>query len=96
MLAEHTRVKGEIARSSNELATMFEAIRAQGHLRKESAQTFGVSDVTFPILGPSGQAIASLTSPYMRRIDSYVAPSLDEVTAMLAATASKLSMSRRP
>ena len=96
MLAEHTRVKGEIARSADELGAMLEAIRQEGHLRKDSAQTFGVTDVTFPILGPSGQAIASLTSPYMRRIDSYVAPSLDEVTSMLEATAEKLSQSRRP
>jgi DNA-binding IclR family transcriptional regulator len=94
MLAEHTKVKGEIALTSEQLAATFEAIRAQGHLRKESAQTFGVIDVTFPILGPSGQAIASMTTPYMRRIDSYVAPSLDEVTAMLGIAARKVSMYR--
>lgn len=94
MLVEHTRVKGEIALGENELAALFETIRAQGHLRKQSAQTFGVTDVTFPILGPSGHAIASLTSPYMRRIDSYVAPSLDEVTTMLGEAAAKLSMYR--
>ncbi|CAN7342819.1 IclR family transcriptional regulator [Trinickia sp. LjRoot230] len=94
MLAEHTRVKGEVALPETALTTMFETIRTQGHLRKESTQTFGVVDITFPILGPSGQAIASLTSPYMRRIDSYVAPSLDDVTAMLGAATTKLSMYR--
>ncbi|GLU35596.1 IclR family transcriptional regulator [Trinickia caryophylli] len=94
MLAEHTKVKGEIAMASAELAAIFERIRADGHLRKDSAQTFGVTDISFPILGPSGQAIASLTSPYMRRIDSYVAPSLDAVTTLLGETAGKLSMHR--
>jgi DNA-binding IclR family transcriptional regulator len=92
MLAEHTKVKGEIALDADELATLFAKIRADGHLRKDSAQTFGVTDVTFPILGPSGQAIASLTTPYMRRIDHYVAPALEDVTAMLGETAAKLSM----
>jgi DNA-binding IclR family transcriptional regulator len=95
MLVEHTKVKGEIPLGAEELAAMFAKIRAEGHLRKESAQTFGVVDVTFPILGPSGQAIASLTTPYMRRIDQYVAPSLDDVTAMLGDAAQKLSMHPR-
>lgn len=92
MLAEHTKVKGEIALGDAALASLFAAIREEGHLRKDSAQTFGVTDVSFPILGPSGQAIASLTTPYMRRIDEYVAPSLEDVTAMLGAAALKLSM----
>ena len=94
MLAEHTKVKGEIPVAEPELATSFAAIRDAGHLRKDSAQTFGVTDVTFPILGPSGAAIAALTTPYMRRIDEYVAPSIDEVSTMLGDTASRLSMHR--
>ena len=96
MLAEHTKVKGEIALDHAALAATFSAVRAHGHLRKDSAQTFGVTDVTFPILGPSGHAVAALTTPYMRRIDEYVAPSLDDVTAMLAAAAVKLSMHEDP
>jgi DNA-binding IclR family transcriptional regulator len=92
MLTEHTKVKGEIALDGAALSSLFASVRAQGHLRKESAQTFGVTDVTFPILGPSGQAIASLTTPYMRRIDEYVAPSLDDVTKMLDTAAKNLSM----
>ncbi|CAB3657704.1 IclR family transcriptional regulator [Trinickia soli] len=92
MLAEHTKVKGEISLAGTALASSFAMIREQGHLRKDSAQTFGVTDITFPILGPSGHAIASLTTPYMRRIDEYVAPSLDDVTTMLGTAAHKLSM----
>ncbi len=94
MLAEHTKVKGEIALTSEQLSTTFETIRSHGYLRTESAHAFGVTDVSFPILGPSGQAIAALTTPYMRRIDSYVAPSLDDVTAMLGEAAQRLSMHR--
>jgi DNA-binding IclR family transcriptional regulator len=92
MVAEHTKVKGEIALDHAALASTFASIRARGHLRKDSAQTFGVTDVTFPILGPSGHAIAALTTPYMRRIDEYVAPSLDDVTTTLERAAAKLSM----
>jgi DNA-binding IclR family transcriptional regulator len=92
MLAEHTKVKGEVAFAGDQLAEIFAKICAEGHLRKESVQTFGVTDVSYPILGPSGQAIAALATPYMRRIDSYVAPSLDEVTVMLGEAALRLSM----
>ncbi|WP_116140449.1 IclR family transcriptional regulator [Trinickia diaoshuihuensis] len=92
MLAEHTKVKGEIALDERALAATLTSIRTRGHLRKDSAQTFGVTDVTFPILGPAGHAIASLTTPYMRRIDEYVAPSLDQVTTMLEAASGKLCM----
>ncbi|WP_206952191.1 IclR family transcriptional regulator [Trinickia acidisoli] len=92
MLAEHTKVKGEIALGGAALTTTFASIRTEGHLRKDSAQTFGVTDVTFPILGPSGHAIAVLTTPYMRRIDEYVAPSLEQVSTLLAAAARALSM----
>jgi DNA-binding IclR family transcriptional regulator len=92
MLAEHTRVKGEINLDPAALESEYLDIRRQGFLRKESQQTFGVKDVAYPLLGPSGQAIAALTCPYLRRIDEYVAPSLDDVTAMLRESASTLSM----
>jgi DNA-binding IclR family transcriptional regulator len=87
MLAEHTRVKGEIDRDPAALESEYLEIRRQGFVRKESQQT---------LLGPSGQAIAALTCPYLRRIDDYVAPSLDDVTAMLRESAAALSMYLEP
>lgn len=94
MLAEHTRVKGETTLDTDALAHRCEAIRTRGHLQQESRQTFGVTDLTYPILGPAGHAIAALTCPYLRRIDAYVAPSLEAVAASLRDTARGLSMSR--
>jgi DNA-binding IclR family transcriptional regulator len=94
MLAEHTRVKGEITLDPAALDHSYRQIRHDGFLRKESQQTFGVMDVAYPLLGPSGQAIAALTCPYLRRIDEYVAPSIDDVTAMLREAAAALSMFR--
>jgi DNA-binding IclR family transcriptional regulator len=96
MLAEHTRVKGEIDLDPAALEPEYLEIRRQGFVRKESQQTFGVMDVAYPLLGPSGQAIAALTCPYLRRIDDYVAPSLDDVTAMLRESAAALSMYLEP
>ena len=94
MLAEHTKVKGEIALDRDVLEAAYQEIRQDGFSRKDSQQTVGVTDITFPLLGPSGEAIAALTCPYMRRIDEYVAPSIDAVTELLKESAAGLSMFR--
>ncbi|WP_370653424.1 IclR family transcriptional regulator [Caballeronia sp. Lep1P3] len=94
MLTEHTRVKGELALDRGVLDADYRQIRETGFLTKDSQQTFGVTDLAFPLLGPSGQAIAALTCPYMRRIDEYVAPTIDDVTALLKDAAAALSMTR--
>lgn len=94
MLAEHTKVKGEVTIDHAALEAACERIREKGFSRKDSQQIFGVTDVTFPVLGPSGQAIAALTCPFLKRIDEYVAPSLEEATQMLSSTVRALSMDR--
>jgi DNA-binding IclR family transcriptional regulator len=96
MLAEHTRVKGEGTIDHAALEATCAQIRTAGFLQKDSQQTFGVTDVTFPILGPSREAMAALTCPYLRRIDEYVAPTLDAATALLREMAEALSMFRYP
>ncbi|WP_179402749.1 IclR family transcriptional regulator [Burkholderia guangdongensis] len=92
MLLEHRRVKGEAALDEQELARACQSIRAAGFLRQESRQAFGVTDVTFPILGPAGHAIAALTCPYIRRIDTHIAPTIETVAERLHDTATTLSM----
>jgi DNA-binding IclR family transcriptional regulator len=94
MLAEHTKVKGEVTIDRDALEQTCEQIRTAGFSQKDSQQIFGVTDLTFPLLGPSGQAIAALTCPYLRRIDEYVAPTLDAVTVLLRETVEALSMFR--
>jgi DNA-binding IclR family transcriptional regulator len=94
MLAEHTKVKGEVAIDHAALESACAQIQAAGFSRKDSQQIFGVTDVTFPVLGPSGQAIAALTCPFLKRIDDYVAPSLEEATQMLGQTVQAVSMFR--
>ncbi|MDR5761606.1 IclR family transcriptional regulator [Caballeronia sp. LZ035] len=94
MLAEHTKVKGEMTVDRAVLEADYPRIREAGFSRKDSQQTFGVTDVTFPLFGPSGEAIAALTCPYIRRIDDYVAPSIEEVSALLNDASNSLSMTR--
>jgi DNA-binding IclR family transcriptional regulator len=92
MLAEHTKVKGEVSLDRDALEQHYREIRERGYSQKDSGQTFGVTDITFPLLGPSGQAMATLTCPYLKRIDEYVAPSIDKVRSMLADAARTLSL----
>jgi DNA-binding IclR family transcriptional regulator len=92
MLLEHRKVKGEAALDEQELARACQTIRAAGFLRQDSRQAFGVTDLTYPILGPAGHAIAVLTCPYIRRIDAHVAPSIDAAAEKLRVTAKALSM----
>ena len=61
----------------------------------ESRQSFGVVDISFPILGPDGNALAVLTSPYIRRIDKHAGPSLDEARVLLQQAAQELSLNRQ-
>nr|WP_208327825.1 IclR family transcriptional regulator [Paraburkholderia rhizosphaerae] len=96
MLVEHTAVKGEVTIDHDALEATCERIRTAGFSQKDSQQIFGVTDLTFPLLGSSGQAIAALTCPFLKRIDEYVAPSLDETIALLRDTVQMMSMFREP
>ncbi len=92
MLGEHAKLAD--ANSLDEAAFEAAAIgaRQQGCLRQASRRALGVTDIAFPVLGPSGQAIAVLTCPYVQRIDTRCAPTLDEATELLRRTTEGLSM----
>ena len=69
-------------------------IREQGYLERNSAQSFGVVDISFPILGPDKTALATLTCPYIRRIDRHIGPDIDQVRQFLRDAAKTLSFSQ--
>jgi DNA-binding IclR family transcriptional regulator len=92
MLAEHTKVKGEGTIAPDQLSATLADIRAKTFLQKNSVQTHGVVDVSFPVLGPSGYAMAALTTPYVKRIDEHPAPSIERVTELLRRAAAELSL----
>ena len=62
---------------------------------------YDVTDISLPILGPPGHALAVLTCPLIRRIDRHIGPDLGETRALLqqaaaAAAAAGLSLSSMP
>ena len=94
MLAEHTPLDGEVPISEAQLADTLSNIRKQGYLERNSAQSFGVVDISFPILGPDKTALATLTCPYIRRIDRHIGPEIDRARQFLRDAAKTLSFSQ--
>jgi len=92
MLAEHEPLDGEARRSARQLEASLAGVRAQGWWQGESRQTQGVTDISMPVVGPDGHALAALTCPYVRRIDRHAAPDLETTRALLAQAAAALSL----
>lgn len=94
MLAEHTPLDGEVPITEEALAAILASVRRQGYVERESAQTLGVVDISFPILGPDNTALATLTCPYIRRIDRHVGPNMEQVREYLRDAAAALSLTQ--
>lgn len=67
-------------------------IRARGYLERDSAQSYGVVDISYPLLGPDNTALAALTCPYIRRIDRHIGPELAQIRPFLQTAAQTLSI----
>jgi DNA-binding IclR family transcriptional regulator len=94
MLAEHTALEGETPIAPEQLTAALRTIRAQGYIARDSRQSFGVVDISCPILGPDNNALAALTCPYIRRIDHHVGPDQQAARALLLEAAQALSLTQ--
>ena len=56
-----------------------------------SVQTAGVFNLSAPVLGPDGKAIAALTMPYITLVNVPSAPDITGTIHLLLKTAEKLS-----
>jgi len=90
MMNEHSR--------STEHPTMptaffdrLDQIRERGYEMMPSAQTAGVHNLSTPILGPDGRAIAALTIPYINVVNVPDAPDITETLHVLTRTSRQLS-----
>lgn len=93
MLGEHEVLEGEVGLPAPELERLLAKIRAQGYWQGDSQQAYGVIDISFPILGPQGEAMAVLTCPFIRRIDRHVGAGVEEARELLREAAQALSLS---
>lgn len=73
------------------LHEQLDEVRRRGIEVMESQQTRGVVNLSAPVLGIRGAALAALTCPYVERVDHARTPSRDEVAEMVRAAARDLS-----
>ena len=66
-------------------------IRERGYEMMASLQTAGVFNLSAPVLGSDGKAIAALSVPYITLVNSPQAPDITKTIALLQAAAEKLS-----
>lgn len=92
MLAAHETLEGEVPLAARQLARILARVRRAGHFRGRSLQTFGITDLSVPVCGPDGHALAVLTCPFIRRIDRQPGPDEAATLTALAAAARQLSL----
>jgi DNA-binding IclR family transcriptional regulator len=92
MLARHEALEGEVPVPAAELDRVLDEVRRIGYWQGASQQAYGVTDISMPILGPHGDALAVLTCPYVRRIDRHVGPDVDAARELLRRAATGLSI----
>lgn len=90
MIHDHRLVAGEVPAKQSEFLAELDEIRSKGCAVEPSGTVRGTTNIAFPILGPSGSAIAALTCPYIERIDGYPAPDLPKVTEIVRAAANEI------
>jgi DNA-binding IclR family transcriptional regulator len=94
MLAEHQPLDGEVPISRERLIKTLDLIRGNGYVERDSAQSFGVVDISFPVMGTDHTALATLTCPYIRRIDRQPGPKQSDVRELLHAASINLSLNQ--
>jgi DNA-binding IclR family transcriptional regulator len=74
-----------------EFLTRLDQIRERGYEMMPSSQTAGVVNLSAPILGPDGKAIAALTVPYITLINTPNAADISQTIELLLKTSNQLS-----
>lgn len=91
LITMHRRAVGEPELDRTVFDAHLERIRGMGHECMGSSTAMGVTNIAFPIFGPSGEVVAVLSCPFLERADDLEVPSLDEVVQMYGALAAELT-----
>ncbi|HMN85550.1 MAG TPA: IclR family transcriptional regulator [Bauldia sp.] len=89
MLEEREPIPGEELPA--DLEARLETVRRNGYEMMESFQSQGVINISVPVLGPNGTAIAALTCPFIHRIDPGGALDVATVAGLLQDAGRELS-----
>ena len=91
LIDQHRPAVGEPKLNRTEFDTHLERIRSVGYEKMPSATLLGVTNIAFPIFGPSNNAVAALSCPYLERVDDFEVPALDEIVEMYGSLANELT-----
>ncbi|TPL02177.1 IclR family transcriptional regulator [Mesorhizobium sp. B2-4-14] len=90
MISEHVRSTDKTLQSA-EFYARLDQIHDRGYEMMASMQTAGVYNLSAPVRGSDGKAIAALSIPYISVINTPSAPDMTRTIELLLATTGKLS-----
>lgn len=90
MISEHVRSTDKAAQPAEFFARL-DQVRDRGYEMMASLQTAGVYNLSTPVLGPDGRAIAALTIPYITLVNAATAPDITLTIQLLQGAATQLS-----
>ncbi|KAA3448714.1 IclR family transcriptional regulator [Mesorhizobium sp. SARCC-RB16n] len=90
MISEHVRSTDKTAQPAEFFARL-DQIRDRGYEMMASMQTAGVFNLSAPVRGSDGRAIAALSIPYITVVNAPSAPDITRTIELLLATCEKLS-----
>ncbi|MBZ9797336.1 IclR family transcriptional regulator [Mesorhizobium sp. ES1-4] len=90
MISEHVRSTDKTAQSPEFFARL-DQIRGRGYEMMASMQTAGVFNLSAPLRGSDGKAIAALSIPYITVINTPSAPDITRTIELLLVTCEQLS-----
>ncbi|TGR17235.1 IclR family transcriptional regulator, partial [Mesorhizobium sp. M1C.F.Ca.ET.196.01.1.1] len=90
MIAEHLQSTEQL-NLTPEFFARLDQVRDRGYEMMASLQTAGVYNLSTPVLGPDGRAIAALTIPYITLVNAPSAPDITLTIRHLQDAAARLS-----
>lgn len=91
MLGAQIKVYGDLSIDPAQLLRRLEEVRTLGYIIMPSRQTRGVTNIARPVFGVDGQVIASLSVPYIERLEPEGSPRIEAVRDQIAEVAAQLS-----
>lgn len=91
MLSEHGLAPGETIPKN--FHQRLDRVRKRGYERMKSLQIRGVINLSVPVVGANGTAVAALTVPFLHRLDRVGAPGIETVLRRCQQVAGELSRS---
>lgn len=88
MMAEHRLMPHETV--PLDVEDRLDTVKAQGYEMMRSQQTAGVFNLSAPIFGPNGTAVAALTCPYLERLDTSLAHDAHQALDLLRAASARI------